>query len=251
MSLVLANGNDGTTPEIRVQSLGSAILTPVQQIGNIVARGNEIVTDHREWLAKFPQLEGITSTSQPSSSLITPPPSLNHRAAFPAPIPQLVPSQLCDCKPQVSAVSASFLAYFSGISSTAGLSAQAAAQSVASVISVEQSISSAALISEGIARSSVSAASISVAQSASSAIQSAINSANSVVAAAQASASSAVASANSLAADAKGMSSHLILFERTTLKVFLATATFAVAQAQATISQVNVCRPTPSYSYLH
>jgi hypothetical protein len=99
----------------------------------------------------------------------------------------------------------------------------------------------------------VSAASISAAQSASSAIQSAMNSANSVVAVAQASASSAVASANSLAADAKGMSSPLIPFERSILKVFLATATFAVAQAQATISQVSVrCPPLPTpYSYPH
>jgi len=201
MSLELGNRIDANDPEIEVQSLGPAILTPVQEIGNIVARGNEIVADHREWLAKFPQLGGIPSISQPSSSLITLPPSLKHRAAFPAPNTQLVPSQLCDCNPQISAVSASLLASFSQISSAAGLSA---AESVASAVSVEQSISSAALISDGIARSSASAASFSVALSASSAIQSAINSANSAVAAAQASAASAVASANSLAEDAKG-----------------------------------------------
>jgi len=206
MSLGLVDGN-GAIPEVQVQSLGPAILTPAQEIGNIVARGNEIVTENREWLAKFPQLEAVASTSQPSSSIITPPPSLNHRAAFPVPMPQLVPSQLCDCNPQISAVSISFLASFSRLLSTAGQSALAAAQSVASVLSVEQSISSAALISEGIARSSAFAASVSAALSASSAIQSAINSANSAVAAAQQSAALAISSANSIAADARGMSS--------------------------------------------
>lgn len=253
MSLVSNGGGHGESPEIRVQSLGPAILTPAQEIGNIVAKGNEIVADHREWLAKFPQLEGqvdlqpiaiLPSTSRTSSGITTPPPSLELRAAFPAPMPQqLVPSALCDCNPQISAVSASFLASLSRIFITAGQSAQLVAQSVAVALSIEQSASSAALMSEGLARSSASAASVSAALSASSAIQSAINSANSAIAAAQASAAAVVNSANSLAADAKGQFSILSEQGRSILMYYIATATFAVAQAQATISQVNVCSP--------
>jgi hypothetical protein len=200
------------------------------------------VADHRKWLTKFPEIEGQIdyeqpppSISQPPTNLITPPPTLELRAAFPAHIPQLVSSQLCDCNPQVSAVSVSILISFSRLSITVDQSSQAAAQSFAS-------ISSAAVLSAEIANSRANAASGSAALSVSSAIQSAINSANSAVAAAQASASAHVSSANSLAANAKGMfpspptSEACLWFPKV-------TATITIEQAQATVSQVNVRLP--------
>lgn len=45
----------GTAPDIRIQKFGPAILAASQTIGNVVARTNDILAGHREWLNTLSQ----------------------------------------------------------------------------------------------------------------------------------------------------------------------------------------------------
>jgi hypothetical protein len=45
----------GPDPDIRIQALGPAILVPSQTIGNVVARTNDLLAGHREWLNTLSQ----------------------------------------------------------------------------------------------------------------------------------------------------------------------------------------------------
>jgi hypothetical protein len=59
MTIILSTneGNEGpgSNPNVQVQELGPAIFIPSQAIGNVVARTNDLLASHREWLNSLPQ----------------------------------------------------------------------------------------------------------------------------------------------------------------------------------------------------
>jgi hypothetical protein len=61
MTIVLLSNDDlaseelGSNPNVQVQELGPTILVPSQAIGNVVARTNDLLASHREWLNNLPQ----------------------------------------------------------------------------------------------------------------------------------------------------------------------------------------------------
>lgn len=68
MSVVLLSGSDlesdggdvgsNAGGNVQVQLLGPAVLVPSQAIGNVVARTNDLLAGHREWLNSLPQRGG-------------------------------------------------------------------------------------------------------------------------------------------------------------------------------------------------
>jgi hypothetical protein len=68
MSVILLSGSDleregedvgsNSGGNVHVQSLGPAVLVPSQAIGNVVARTNDLLAGHREWLNSLPHRGG-------------------------------------------------------------------------------------------------------------------------------------------------------------------------------------------------
>jgi hypothetical protein len=66
-----------------VQSKGPTVLLPHEAIGNVVTKTNNLLMEHRDWLANLPQrkerIKQQANAVVPPASLITPPPSsINH-----------------------------------------------------------------------------------------------------------------------------------------------------------------------------
>jgi hypothetical protein len=130
---VIQDGSNSPT-----QSKGPAILLPHEALGNVVAKTNNLLLEHRDWLANLPQrkerIKQKADAVVPPSSLITPPPSLDR---------QLGTRQLA-VLPECNSISAS--ASLAGASS-ASAQFSVSLSSVSSTCSVTSASLQAALVS--------------------------------------------------------------------------------------------------------
>src|SRR4051794_6176108 len=110
MSLQGCQRDEDAQNGVEVQSLGPAILAPAEALHNLVEKSNELISEHRHWLAIFPRdTESSTISSTPRTSdpqIPTSPPSLKVRAASPEPQP---PPNLLgqDCTSSIAVATAS------------------------------------------------------------------------------------------------------------------------------------------------
>jgi hypothetical protein len=146
MTIVLSTneeGNEGLglNPNVQVQELGPAIFIPSQAIGHVVARTNDLLAGHREWLNSLPQraeleqhqikardapasksswlchvaflenseipcpskLSDLSASKLTPPGLVTPAPSLSKRSPIPQPQAAILP----ECSGFVASASAS------------------------------------------------------------------------------------------------------------------------------------------------
>ncbi|PVH72244.1 hypothetical protein DL98DRAFT_576926 [Cadophora sp. DSE1049] len=267
MSLLPDEPEDGSDSNPYVHKAGPAILLPAEAIGNIVSRANELISDHREWLANLPlqrqeEKRQIFTAPQPSATPIS---SLNDQIAGPSPLPS--PEAIGILPPANSLTTISVTTISNGGTITASLAipspvtaslpagSAAASASIASLQAALNSANSAlasARLSASIALATASASlqaavnnasiqsqsALVATQSASSAIASAQASASQAVASAQSSASAGVLSVNNALQAVQTSASAAVAGANALASGAQATATNAIAQAQATISAV-------------
>ncbi|KAK2625487.1 hypothetical protein QTJ16_004799 [Diplocarpon rosae] len=252
MSILPDEPDDGSaSPSDRQSAIPAAIqLTPAQAIGNIVSRTNELILDHREWLANLP-LRNQASTSithtRPSSSLITPPPSFDRRIVGPSPLPD-PPGLRSQCSSLVASASAAATVSLASASSTAAASIASlqAALSAANVslssvkASAAQALGSASQqVQAALQSASVQSQSVlAVQSSANLAIASVRMSADQDVARVQSTASASILSANNALTAVQASASQAVASANSAASQARATATDALSQAQATISAI-------------
>lgn len=234
MSLLSGEPEDGSDANPYVHSAGPAILLPAEAIGNIVSRANDLISDHREWLANLPlQKEEakrqIFAVPQPSFS--TPISSLNGQIVGPSPLPS--PEAIGIFPPAnslLSSLSSGVVTSSPSPSQVTASQAQASAVASASIASLQSALSSAnialasARLSASIALATASASlqsalnnafvqsqsALAATQSASLAIASAQTSASQAVAAAQSTASASVLSANNALSSVEASASNAV-----------------------------------------
>ncbi|KAG4427357.1 hypothetical protein IFR05_017160 [Cadophora sp. M221] len=260
MSLLSGEPEDGSDASPYVNSAGPAILLPAEAIGNIVSRANNLISDHRDWLANLP-LQKEEAKRQifavPQSSLSAPISSLNDRIAGPSPLPSpeaigifppansflttlssglatSSPSQVTASQAQASAVASASIASLQSALNSANIALASARQSASIALATASASLQAALNNAAIQSQSALAAT----QSASLAIASAQTSASQAVVAAQSTASSSVFSANNALFSVQASASMAVQRANLLASGAQATATNAIAQAQATISAV-------------
>ncbi|CAL3972309.1 hypothetical protein PZA11_004543 [Diplocarpon coronariae] len=256
MSTLFDDPDDGPASPSHGQSkiLAATQLSPAQAIGDIVSRTNELILDHREWLANLP-LRNQASTSltptRPSSSLITPPPSFNRRIAGPSPLPDPrgLPS---DCSSFVASASAAAsaqcvvsLGSASNIAAASIASLQAALSAAnASLNSVKASAAQALGSASQQVQAAQESASVqsqsvlAVQSSANLAIASVRTSADQDIARVQSTASASILSANNALTAVQASASQAVASANIAASQARATATDAISQAQATISAI-------------
>lgn len=255
MPLADFDGIDEVQNGVEVQEHGPAILSPAAILQNLVEKSNEFISEHRNWLARFPQrndeatsraLSTVTppTSTNPTQALITPPPSLELRA------PQFLNcvSQLCDCTPQVTAATASLGSILSASiirlqSNFANASSLAAANSMSLdsaklqlagfLGGTQAAASSAAAIASSAALVQASAnAAVSAAQTSAALQISAVQSA------AQISVGSAVAAASAAQLIASSANSLVLIAQSSASSAAIAAAV-ASASAQQILASAN------------
>lgn len=229
-------GSHGVEAEVEIQHSGPSILSPVEVLHELVEKSNDFISEHRIWLAGFPQGDGESSplssasvvtpsTSQHSShAMITTPPVIELREASPAPQINPVASQLCE--PLVAVATSSLGSMLSvSVASSVGFQLanfSSAAALAASALSAANS--QIALLSGGGAAAS---------SSINAAVAAAQSSASLAVAAAQSNVSSANAAADAARSSAASASSLV-----TIAQAGASSASVAAAAAQSSANQI-------------
>ncbi|KAK0115679.1 hypothetical protein ONS95_000053 [Cadophora gregata] len=268
MSLLLNEPEDASDSNPYVHKAGPAILLPGEAIGNIVTRANNLISDHREWLANLP-LQNVEAKRQlftvPQVDA-TPISSLNGQIAGPSPLPspeaigifppansllttisittipnggvftatQVIPPPVTASLPAGSAAASASIASLQAALNSAN-NALASARLSASLALATAAASLQAAVSNA---SIQSQAALVATQNAASAIASAQASANQAVAAAQSSADGRVLLANNALQAVQTSASAAVAGANALASGAQSTATNAIAQAQATISAV-------------
>jgi hypothetical protein len=270
MTIILSTneeGNEGpgSNPNVQVQELGPAIFSPSQAIGNVVARTNDLLAGHREWLNSLPQrvereqhqneardapasksswlchvaflenskipcpskLSDLSTSKLTSPGLVTPAPSLSKR--FPIPQPQAV--ILPECSGFVASASASASASGSNIGF-----ASASAKFAISLSSVSSTASATIASLQALSASQSTAL-----QSASIAL----TSASSALASANSSAIAASSSAKSVQSSA---ASAILVAQASAQSAIISAQSSANAAVQSANNVANSALGTPSSS---
>ncbi|KAH7336628.1 hypothetical protein BKA65DRAFT_37492 [Rhexocercosporidium sp. MPI-PUGE-AT-0058] len=250
MSLLPDELEDGSDSNPYHHSADPEVLPPAEVIENIVSRANDLISDHRKWLANLPfQKEEvkrqIVASPQPDlSTLISP---LIGKIAGPSPLPLPgairvlpppkplpVPSQVITSQAEASAVASASIASLQSALNSANSALASGRQSASIALGIASASLQAALNSASIQSQSALAAT----QSASLAISSAQSSADQAVADAQSTASASVLSANNELLSVQASASMAVQRANVLASGAQETATNAIAQAQATISAV-------------
>jgi hypothetical protein len=244
-----ASDPDDEYPDLQVKivPLGPSIVTPADALSHLVAKGNEFISEHLEWLAAREDahpssIPSSASTSTPTSqeiALITTPPLLssspfslnNELEERQVPLVTCI-SQFCNCNPQVSAATIS-LASVQSIGFAA--SAEAFSSSILAVNSslVSFSTQNAILLGNAASLTSALSAASSSLLLANSAAASVAGSASAAIAAISSSAASAEALVQQSASSAVGEALKSVSMESVSALALISSASAAIVSANA------------------